>query len=577
MYNQLNVLIVDDDDIERASLKRALSNADFNYNIVEESEPNKALQQLTYQNFDVVLLDYLMPAVNGIELMLKLKKSPFVCETAFIMVSNYADDELILDAINAGAQDFVLKEDITPSQLKRSILQAKKRYELEQELYDSYQKVKSMAERDSLTGLYNRYHFEESLLQRIKAGLRHPSEIIVVMLLDLDKFKHINDTYGHNVGDQLLVEVAKRFKKVFRSNELFARLGGDEFAFACGQLKSLVEAKQIGNRLLEALAEPFMIDDHLVHSSASVGMALFPLNGDTQTELMKCADIAMYRAKQNVHEKLCVYEDNMQAEILFKYKIETELRRASFAQDFELHYQPIVKQGQIMGAEALVRWPKANVTQRPDQFIPVAEECGLIQKLGLWVFDKALEELATYLQSPASEFYVSINVSPCQLTEAGFAKAIINRLKQKKILAKNITIEITETALLNDNTATLENLEALYEYGIKIALDDFGTGYSSLSHLLKCPIHTVKIDRSIIDDSGSQHSMSKAMLAGVASMLQKLNMRVVAEGIESAEQADYCQQLHIHYHQGYFYYKPMPLASLTKLVSRSDQISSAYS
>ena len=567
MYKQLNVLIVDDDDIERESLKRALSSADFNYNIVEESKPKKALKQLTEQNFDVVLLDYLMPAVNGIELMLRLKKSPFVCETAFIMVSNYADDELILEAINAGAQDFVLKEDITPSQLKRSILQAKKRYELEQELYDSYQKVKSMAERDSLTGLYNRYHFEESLLQRIKAGLRHPSEIIAVMLLDLDKFKHINDTYGHNVGDQLLIEVAKRFKKVFRSNELFARLGGDEFAFVCSQLKSLTEAKQIGKRLLDALAEPFMIDDHLIHSSASVGMALFPPNGKTPTELMKCADIAMYRAKQSISDKLCVYEDNMQAEILFKYKIEAELRRASFAKDFELYYQPIVNHGEVMGAEALVRWPKATVTSRPDQFIPVAEECGLIQKLGFWIFEKALEDLTSYLQSPLANFYVSINVSPCQLSEIGFAESIIQCLEHRQIIGQNITIEITETALLNDNTATLENLHTLHDCGITIALDDFGTGYSSLSHLIKCPIETVKIDRSIINDSSSQRLMTKAMLAGVAGMLHKLDMNVVAEGVETIEQAKYCQQLNIHYHQGYYYYKPMPLAALVQLIN----------
>ncbi|REL28664.1 EAL domain-containing protein [Thalassotalea euphylliae] len=567
MYNELNVLIIDDDDIERTSLKRALSSTDFIYNIVEESEPQKALQQLTYQSFDVVLLDYLMPSVNGIELMLKLKKAPFVCDTAFIMVSNYADDELILDAINAGAQDVVLKEDVTPSQLKRSILQAKKRYELEQELYDSYRHMKKMAELDSLTGLYNRYHFEESLLQRIKTGLRHPSEITAVMLLDLDKFKHINDTYGHNVGDQLLVQVASRFKKVFRSNELFARLGGDEFAFACGQLKSLNEAKQIGNRLLGALAEPFNIDGHVIHSSASVGLAMFPVNGNTQTELMKCADIAMYRAKQHTIEKLCVYEDNMQAEILFKYKLETELRRASMEHDFELHYQPILKDNLIIGAEALVRWPQASMTQRPDEFIPVAEECGVIQKLGLWVFKQALKEMADYLNATGSDFMLSINVSPCQLTEPGFASSITSLIAQHDVSPECITLEITETALLNENVTTLENLKALHKFGLKIALDDFGTGYSSLSHLIKCPIHSVKIDRSIIDDSKSQHSMIKTMLAGVANMLQSLNMKIVAEGIETAEQASYCNQLNINYHQGYYYYKPMPRSALVNLIS----------
>ena len=424
-----------------------------------------------------------------------------------------------------------------------------------------------MAELDSLTGLYNRYHFEESLLQRIKTGLRHPSEITAVMLLDLDKFKHINDTYGHNVGDQLLVEVASRFKKVFRSNELFARLGGDEFAFACGQLKSLNEAKQIGNRLLGALAEPFNIDGHLIHSSASVGMAMFPLNGNTQTELMKCADIAMYRAKQHTIDKLCVYEDNMQAEILFKYKVETELRRASMEHDFELHYQPIVKDDLIIGAEALVRWPQASMTQRPDEFIPVAEECGVIQKLGLWVFKQALKEMAEYLNAASANFMLSINVSPCQLTEPGFASSITSLITQQHVSPERITLEITETALLNENVTTLENLEALYEFGLKIALDDFGTGYSSLSHLLKCPIHSVKIDRSIIDDSKSQHSMTKTMLAGVASMLQSLNMKIVAEGIETAEQANYCNQLNISYHQGYYYYKPMPLSALVNLIS----------
>lgn len=569
MESRLSILIVDDDAVERMSLIRALTTTNCEYEITEVECVEDAQHQLESNAFDVLLLDYRLPGPDGIEFLFRIKNAPKIHKTAIVMVSNYSDDELIVNAINAGAHDYLLKEDVSPSQLKRSILQARKRYELEAELFHSYQKVKNMAERDALTGLYNRYHFDESLIQKVKAAERAGNELIAVMMMDLDKFKHINDTYGHHLGDSLLVEVAKRLNSIMRSNEMLARIGGDEFAIVCEHLRTIQEAKLVGNRILKALKKPFEINGVEIHFGCSIGVSVFPVNGNTASELMKCADIAMYRAKQDLDDKVCVYKDNMRQDVLFRYQVESELRAAIIQRDFVLNYQPIIKNGVLEGIETLIRWPQGTATQRPDQFIPIAEECGLISALGEWVVIQAFTEIKPLLVNQKGEFYLSLNVSPNQLKSEKFTNMLIENLDRFQIPAHNVVIEITETSLFNEDDVSLSTIEKLADIGVQIALDDFGTGYSSLSHLLSFPINIVKIDKSIVQNLKFDGSKTNAMLKGLSLMLDKLGIKAIAEGIETLDQAEFCNMLGINSHQGYLYSKPINLAKLnTKILNQ---------
>ncbi|KZN48030.1 two-component system response regulator [Pseudoalteromonas luteoviolacea] len=562
------LLVVDDDAIDRKTVIKTLSGEQQHYDIVEATSLVEAYQLIQDMQFDVILLDFNMPLVNGVEAIIELRGDNHLKHTAIVMISNLYDQQLVLDCINAGAQDFLLKHEITSSQLARSILQARKRHELEQQLHDSYQHIKDLAEKDTLTGLHNRFHFEEMLNRLLVSRTRRNEEIVAVMMLDLDKFKHINDHFGHDAGDRLLIAVAGRIKEILRENELLARLGGDEFAFACGELTSISQAKVIAKRILSTFEIPFELDGHAIHCTASIGIALAPINAEHAQDLIKLADIAMYRAKRQNGEHIEIFQDNVQETFLLKYRVESELRQAAFNQDFQLNYQPIInsKTEKIEIIEALIRWPFAHTTQLPNEFIPIAEETDLIQSIGKWVLESALGQFADMLKAGRYDFKLAINVSANQLATGGFSYMVIDALSQLNIPANKLVLELTESALLQDCSIINETLTTLSEHGVNLALDDFGTGFSSLPHLLKSPIKMVKIDRSIIQSISHPDSTNHDMLKGLAYMLSKLDFKMVAEGVETAPQTSACNELNIHYLQGYLFYQPMTEQKVKQLL-----------
>ncbi|KZN28604.1 hypothetical protein N480_10965 [Pseudoalteromonas luteoviolacea S2607] len=553
------LLVVDDDVIDRKTIIRTLSKEQNHYDIVEANNADEAYAYLDEMHFDVILMDYNMPQINGVEAIVKLRSQPQLKHTAIVMISNLYNEALVLDCINAGAQDFLLKQEVTSTQLTRSILQARKRHELEQQLYESYHQVKQLAEKDSLTGLHNRFHFDEMLNRLLLARQRRNREIVAVMMLDLDKFKHINDNFGHEVGDQLLVAVAGRIKEVLRENELLARLGGDEFAFACGELTSIRQIQAIAERVLNTFHVPFEIDGHAIHCSSSIGIAVAPINSEHRKELMKLADIAMYRAKNGISDKICIFQDNMQEAFLLKYQIESELRLAAQSQHFELYYQPIIdsQSDTINMIEALIRWPLANTTQLPEEFIPIAEEAGLIQAIGQWVLESALEQFSQMLCDDQYQFRLSINISPCQLCDSDFAAMVEQTLHAVSVPPNKLVLDITEAALLQNDQAINETLHALSNIGVGLALDDFGSGLSSISHLLQYPFELVKIDSSIVQQIAQPESKQHDMLQGLSFMLNKLGIKVVGEGVETTMQAKACDSMGISLQQGFLFYQPM--------------------
>ena len=566
----MNILLVDDDQLDRALVIRALQKSDLSAQISEAVTVDQGLAMYAANTYDVVLLDYQMPQRNGIDMIVELRGESKDNSTAIVMMSSSEDEELSLACIRAGAQDFLLKSEISSARLKRALLQASTRFELERKLYQTYQEVKLLAETDTLTGLSNRYVFDESLKKILSVDCRCEQKV-GLLLFDLDDFKLVNDTFGHDVGDLLLKKVVARIKGCLRGDETFARLGGDEFAIMLSNLKSSDHAGQVARRIVSVMYKPFEIATTLIQTTLSVGIAFYPENGSTSEVLFKHADIAMYRAKKLGKNQVCFFEEEMQKKFQERVQIETELKCAIEKKQFELYYQPIINPNnkQVLGFEALIRWKVDGQLRSPDQFISIAEDTGQITSIGAWVMEEAIATLAQWHKKYNSALTMAINVSAHQLSDLCLVQNLSDCLTRHNVPAGLIDIEITETALLKDTVETQNTLVGLNALNCRLSLDDFGTGYSSISHLRNYPIAVVKIDKSLIPLDGCDVKKI-ALMQGLVSMASILGLDVVAEGIETQYQVSLCQDFNIQNVQGYYYSVPLPQQDVEAIILSSD-------
>lgn len=554
----MKVLIVDDDIVDRQIVKRTLNSSSNSFHEIHESNSvAEGLAALSKEHFDVVLLDYKMPEVDGIEMVIELRSKRDVGNTAIVMISASEEQSLALDCIEAGAQDFIPKSEITRNKLEKAIIHAKKRFEIEQRMHESYLAVKKMAEKDPLTGLSNRYHFEESLKVMI-AHNKRTDHNVALLALDLDNFKHVNDTMGHGAGDNVLVESVKRVQACLRSNEGFARLGGDEFAIILGNISSPNEVSPIANRILDSFRAPFIVDGKEITCGVSIGAALCPADSIDAQDLLKCADIAMYRSKQSGKNSVSFYEPHYQTEFNRRFTIKNDINRILDTSTFRLFYQPIFssESTQPSGFEALIRWPVTEQMYTPDEFIPIAEESKLISRIGKWVIRTAIEQLSQWQGTFNSELTMSINISPIQLQDFELLSYLSQIIEEFSVQPSKIILEITETALIKDSNKIAEMLVVLSDKGYKIALDDFGMGFSSVAHLMDYPIDIVKLDKSMqtTNESSEKH---RRVFEALALMLTKLEFVVIAEGVETEQQLALCKKLGLDRFQGFLLGKPL--------------------
>ena len=559
----MDVLIVDDDYFDRQHIKRIL-NRGTTCVIDEAQTVDEGLDKIKQQSYDVILLDHTFPQRNGIELLLELKGESFLNPLAIVMMSNSEDELLAINCIKAGAQDFISKTEITPFRLHRAIINAQTRFTLEQQLYQSYQDAKKLSEHDSLTGLANRFRFDESLKVDLKA-CRRRNTLLALILIDLDHFKFINDQYGHDTGDQLLIKVVNRIHTCLRGNELFSRLGGDEFAITLPNMTNVTEASLVAKRILKVLVKPFNIDNETIKTGASIGISIYPSNGSSAKELFKNADIAMYRAKGLGRNQLSFFEKEMQRQFLFNYEIEQKLAVALEKNEFTLLYQPIInpESRAMTGVESLIRWESGSEILSPEQFIPVAEKSRLINGIGRWVIAKAIKQLGDWDETSEKPISMSINLSPVQLSDSKLLQCIEDNLTRYDILPERIEFELTETALLADVAQSSMIIQAISDLGCRIALDDFGTGFSSLSHLMKYPIDTVKIDKSLLlNETGT--SPNKRLLNGLVYMIRSLGLQTVLEGVEMKKHLDLSRELAVNRIQGYYFERPISAHEFTE-------------
>ncbi|WP_096085447.1 putative bifunctional diguanylate cyclase/phosphodiesterase [Agaribacterium haliotis] len=551
----MRILIVDDDTVDRQIVKRALHLGSMTYELVEAQTVDEGLALFDKKDFDLVLIDFRMPGKDGIELVIAIRDGYPDCRSAIVMMSNSEDEQVALDAIRAGAQDFILKTEITASRLRRSILHAQTRFELEKQLQESYAKVKQLAERDALTGLANRHLFDESLKFTI-ANNRRADYKVALLLIDLDNFKYVNDNFGHDVGDLLLQRVVKRIHACLRGSELFARLGGDEFAISLGNLSSELEASRVAQRILLVLETPFEIKGRSFTSGASIGIALHPDNGENAEELVKHADIAMYRAKKKGKNQACFFEEEMQQQFASRYEIEQELRQAIDNHRFSLTYQPVYSalSHELGGYEVFLQWHDAGGLRSPEEFLPIAEESKLILQLGRWLIERAMRQQVRWAKEHNHRAFMSINLSPVQLSDRGLTPLLQELLPRYGAEASQFIFEVSELALNGLHPEVRKNIDALRALGCKVALGDFGAGLSSIANLRDYPFDLIKIERSFLPGPHSSEQ-DRALFASVVKMIQALNIETVVVGTESVEQVELCCQLGVNQLQGHFFAK----------------------
>jgi diguanylate cyclase (GGDEF)-like protein/PAS domain S-box-containing protein len=415
-----------------------------------------------------------------------------------------------------------------------------------------------LAEHDFLTGLPNRLLLSDRISQAIALAGRHGKKV-AVLFLDLDGFKHINDSLGHPIGDKLLQSVAKRLVECGRASDTVSRQGGDEFIVLLSEMEHSEDAAIAARRLLHAVAKAHSIDEHELHVTTSIGVSVYPDDGLNAETLIKNADTAMYRAKENGRQGYEFFKPDMNVRALLRQSIEESLRRALERQEFALHYQPKVdlQTGRITGAEALIRWKHpVRGAISPAQFIPVAEDCGLMRPIGLWVLRQACAQARAWADAGLSVATVAVNVSAIEFRNAKFLEGLLAVLQETGLDPRSLELELTESVLMKHPASAASILKTLREIGVQVAIDDFGTGYSSLSYLSKFPIDTLKIDQSFVRQITTAPDQT-AIVTAVIDMGRSLRLRVVAEGVETQAELAFLRLHGCDEAQGYYFSRPV--------------------
>jgi diguanylate cyclase (GGDEF)-like protein/PAS domain S-box-containing protein len=423
------------------------------------------------------------------------------------------------------------------------------------------------AQHDFLTGLPNRMLLNDRVTQAIALAQRHTKKV-AVLFLDLDGFKHINDSLGHPIGDKLLQSVAKRLVDCGRSSDTVSRQGGDEFVVLLSEVEQSDDAAITARRMLQAVAEPHSIGQHDLHVTTSIGVSIFPDDGLDAETLIKNADTAMYQAKENGHQSYQFFKPAMNVRAVERQSIEESLRRALERQEFALQYQPIIdlRTGEITGAEALIRWTHSTRGPVPPaQFIPVAEDCGLILPIGNWVLREACKQAQAWINAGLPLVTMAVNISAMEFRDEHFLAGVFAILKDTGLDPRSLELELTESVLMKRAESTESILKTLRARGVQVAVDDFGTGYSSLSYLRKFPIDALKIDQSFVRQITTDPDQT-TIVAAVISMGRSLKLRVIAEGVETQEELAFLQAHQCDEAQGYFFSRPLLADQFAKLL-----------
>ncbi len=554
--DSMRILLVDDDEDDYLLTRELLAEV-FGRHLKLDwiNSWQQALETIFEARHDVVIVDYRLGERNGLELVREAVH--LGCGVPFIVLTGEGNREIDLEAMHAGATDYLVKGEINAPLLDRSIRYAVERHRAERRLAE-------LAQIDQLTGLANRFRFRD-FLDRTIARADRDDQGVALMLIDLNRFKAVNDTYGHAAGDLLLQEIAGRLRRSVRPSDMVARQGGDEFTIVMTDVPDKEFLDSTCRRILIELGRPVDIGICEVVVGASIGIALYPYDASSADGLIVSADTAMYAGKGQQAASFHFYTVEMHQMASRRLEMEKRLRQAVDEQQFELFFQPQVslRTGRLIGFEALLRWnhPELGMIS-PDDFIELAEESGLILPIGGWVLEATCAQLANWRRSGLPEVHMAVNFSARQFQEDGLVDLVANTLDRHQIPANLLEIEITESDILREPSETYSLLNKFSNLGIRVALDDFGTGYSSLNHLRAFPGAIIKIDRSFVCDIDSALS-HRAIVQSLIAMAHDLDLKVVAEGVESRDQLHYLQSRNCDIVQGYLISRPLPAAAIT--------------
>ncbi len=552
MADRQQVLLIEDNPGDVRLIREMLSEGeDALFELDCVGRLSQGLEYLSTRSTGVVLLDLSLPDSCGFDTFLKVyAHSPKV---PIIVLTGHDDRTVALSAVKTGAQDYLVK-----GKLDRELLLRSMQYSIERKRYQV--QLEYQANYDALTGLPNRNLLHDRLRQSVFAQRFVRS--IGVVFLDIDHFKFVNDSLGHNTGDKLLQKVAERLSASVRDGDTVARLGGDEFILILNDQTGQEVIYRAMQRIIGKVAEPIEIDGEELMVTASAGISLYPQDGPDVETLLKNADAAMYRAKEKGRNNFQFYTAEMNRQVNERLKMEGSLRRALERGELELYYQPRihVPSGALVGCEALLRWrhPELGLTL-PERFIGLAEETGLIVPIGEWVLKSACAQARAWQKKERAPIAVSVNLSMRQFRQEALAGAVDDALRHSGLDPRLLEMELTESLVMQDTEIAIRVLERLRLTGVEISVDDFGTGHSSLSYLTRLPISALKIDQSFVQDVKGTGSPDEGIVAqAIISLAHNLKLKVIGEGVETQAQFEFLKKHSCDEVQGYHFGRPMP-------------------
>lgn len=603
----ISILVVDDLADNLQILANTLSKQGYQVRCAKNG--STALRGASTILPDLILLDIKMPDIDGYEVCQQLKANKETCDIPVIFLSALDD---VLDKVKAfevGGVDYISK----PIQVKEVLVRVKNQIalqlakaeitelnqDLERRVYQRTIKLKTVVQKlrqeinerqrvqqqlihdalhDSLTGLPNRTLLTERIEFTIAHAKRNPDYKYGLLFIDLDRFKVINDSLGHSIGDQLLIAVSNLLQECVRENDLVARLGGDEFVILLDGIKSVQDATSIGERIQQKMRSPFDLESQNIFTSASIGIVFGSTEYSNPADLMRDADIAMYRAKDKGKARYTIFDQTMYDETLKLVELENSLRFALKRNELTMHYQPIISldNNHLVGFEALIRWqhPERGAIS-PVEFIPIAEDTGLILDIGEWLLKEACQQLQTWRQQFASvpqinSLKMSINLASQQLQEPEFIQKLDQILLETGLEGSSLRLEITESVLIEPEGTIQNTLRQIKNRNIKLSIDDFGTGYSSLSYLRRFPIDNLKIDRSFINQMNLD-SENFEIVRLIITLAKTLGMKTISEGVETALQLNQLKGLGCEFAQGYLFSIPLAPKEIELMLAKYPQ------
>jgi len=542
------VVLADDDPSIRLMVRHVLESEDFD--IVEASDGLEAIKAVEKHHPALILLDAVMPGIDGFTTCQQIKEKGHT-DIPVMMITGLDDDASVERAYEVGAIDFITKP------IKWAVLKHRVKSVVAKVIAE--RKVQLLAYRDTLTDLPNRLLFADRLEQAvIRSERSHTS--MALMLVDIDDFKLVNDSFGHDAGDKLIKAVGHLISKSLRRADTIARLGGDEFAVIVEGIDSPDDAISIADNLTTILEHNVRLDDQETYTSASIGIAVYPDDGKDARTLLKNADTAMFRAKENGRHCFQFYKPEMSVTAMERLDLENSLKAAFENDEFVIHYQPVIDihKNEIVSVEALLRWqhPDKGMIQ-PSDFISAIEECGLIVAIGEWVIYSVCKQIRAWQDAGLKDQKVSINLAPRQFKEQDLVAIFSQAIAENNIEASSLAVEITERTLI-DNIGEVEStLKKLRTMGMQVLLDDFGTGYASLAYLKEFPVDVVKIDRAFVTGIPDSQEDS-AIVDAIAGLTRGLKLTLLAEGVENERQLNVLKSVGCQYAQGYYWSRALP-------------------